>query len=472
MVLPNLDGNNKSKQNKKPMGLPSIDDNRNLPGIDEFDLPDIEYDFDEIGDDFEEVDVGDVSEDYDENEEIYQDIDDMADEEDQRLPSMNSHENNYYEDEDDYNPDYEEDIKNNKKKKFIDRKKKKLMPFGGDKSKRKVKSSDFDKRENILAKTKILRFVIMAMTLFMFIFGLKNTFFPSHVYTDSQIREFAKQGAGQTGFPRERGEAFVENFMNVYLTFDRTKPELNDILSYYYGEDSFARVGYEKMNMKMSTGAKQHVIIGPTIYDVNLLTDYSALFKVSAYVSDIDGTETDGKGSTGRWLSFAINVYYDKEADTMAITPDSPSIIPPYRIAKQADVPDRAPFGNGEVNSQIGPALNPTINGFVEAFARSSVASHESILQYIHDKNDIKLYDGFGGAVKLNGSPDTAIKKTIYNSDDGIYRVDLSVSWIDATVSDEDNKVEYVGKYIMRVNPEGEGKYSVSSFVPYTYYTK
>lgn len=469
MVLPSLDGNDK---NKGSGGLPSVNNDKSLPGIDEFDL----YDFD---DDFEEVDAGDVSEDYDENEEIYQDINNIVDGEDQRLPSMNSYGNeDYYEDENDYNPDYEEDIENNKKRKFIDRKKKKLIPFGGNKSKRKVKSSDFDERKNVLAKTKILRFIIMTMTLLMFVFGLKNTFFPSHVYTDSQIKDFAKQGAGQTGFPRERGEAFVENFMNSYLTIDRTKPELSDILSYYYGEDSFAKVGYEKMNMKMGTGTKQHVIIGPTVYDVNLLTDYSALFKISAYVSDIDGTETDGKGSTGRWLSFAVNVYYDKEKDTMAITPDSPSIIPPYRIAKQAEVPERAPFGNGEVNTQIGPALSPTINGFVEAFARSSVASHESILQYIHDKSDIKLYDGFGGSVKLNGSPDTAIKKTIYNSDDGVYRVDLRVSWIDATVSDENNNVEYVGKYIMRITPEGvtedgsEGKYYVSSFVPYTYYTK
>ena len=147
-------------------------------------------------------------------------------------------------------------------------------------------------------------------------------------------------------------------------------------------------------------------------------------------------------------------------------------IIPSYRIGRQVNVPERAPFGNGEVNKDIGPAINPTINGFVQAYAESSVSSHEAILQYIDDKNDISLYDGFGGTVKLNGSPDTAIKRTIYNNDDGVYRVDLTINWIDTVASGNDDKVEYVGKYIMRVKPEGDGKYTVSSFVPYTYYRK
>lgn len=475
MSLPSLDGDDK----RKNQGLPSIDDssqdNFGLPNIDDEIYEEEEEDFGDLGssgDGFLDVDTEDVhdEEDDDYNDEVYREINELEDEEEKELPSMDYTEGNDYETEEDYNPDYEEDLENEKESKFIDKKKKKLIPFGGKKSKRKVKSSDFDDRKNVVAKTKIVRAVVMVMTLLLFLLGLKNTFLPSHVYTDDEIRSFAREGSGQTLFPRERGQAFVEDFMEVYLTIDRTRPELTEVLSRYYGEDSFARVGYEKLNMRPGPEVEQSVIIGPTVFDVNLLTDYSAMYKVSAYVTDVDGNEALEGNAAGRWVSFAINVYYDEEVDGLAITPDSPTIIPSYEITKQADVPERAPFGNGEINREIAPAINPTINGFVQAYAASSIESHEPILQYIEDKNDISLYDGFGGAVELNGTPTEAIQRTIYNGDDGIYRVILTVNWIDARASEGESKVEYQGRYIMRVNPDGAGRYTVSSFVPYTYY--
>lgn len=471
MVLPSLDGDKK----KKSPGLPSMS---NLPGLPEVD----DYGF---GDDLEDIspeiydneDFGSISADKvldDEedigNEEIYEEIKKETKEEKSELPSMDNHQDGYYVDEDDYNPDYEEDIK--KDKKFIDKKKKKLIPFGGKKSKKKkIKTSDFDERKNVLSQTKIIRFLVMLVLLVLFVFGVKNTFFPSHVYTDEQIRGFAREGAGQTAFPRERGEAFVTDFMTAFLTFDRARPELYDVLSYYYGEEDFSQVGQARMTMAVGPDSKQHIIIGPSVFQVDLLSDTSALYKVSTYVSNIDGTDVVGTESAGRWVSFSVNVYHDVNTDSLAITPDSPSVIPTYAISKQTDVPDRLPLGNGTINEEIAPALNPTINGFVQAYAEASFASHESVLQYISDKSDINLYDGFGGSVMLNGSPDTAIRKTIYNGDDGIFRVDVEVDWVDAIANGgEENQVTYVGRYIMRVQPEGNGKYSVSSFVPYTYF--
>lgn len=471
MVLPSLDGDKK----KKSPGLPSMSNLPGLPEVDNFGLGD---DLEEISEEiYDNEDFGIISADKvldDEedigNEEIYEEIKRETKEEKSELPSMDNQEDGYYLDEDDYNPDYEEDIE--KEKKFIDKKKKKLIPFGGKKSKKKkIKTSDFDERKNVLSQTKIIRFLVMLVLLFLFAFGIKNTFFPSHVYTDEQIRGFAREGAGQTLFPRERGEAFVTDFMTAFLTFDRTRPELYDVLSYYYGEEDFGQVGQARMTMAVKPDSKQHIIIGPSVFQVDLLSDTSALYKVSAYVSNIDGAEVVGTESAGRWVSFSVNVYHDVETDSLAITPDSPSVIPTYAVSKQADVPNRLPLGNGTINEEIMPALNPTINGFVQAYAEASVASHESILQYISDKSDIKLYDGFGGSVTLNGSPDTAIRKTIYNGDDGIFRVDVEVDWVDAVANGgEENQVTYVGRYIMRVQPEGNGKYSVSSFVPYTYF--
>lgn len=471
--LPSLDDDNNEKDKKQSgqLGLPSID----MPEIeDDFNsVPEIEDDNSEIENEF----PIEESEDSKKNvksvktkPDIYKEI---AKVKDSKKDESNKKEESSIEKEfDDYNPDYEADLKNLEEEKFIDKKKKRLIPFGGKKSKKGkkfVKSSDFDDRKNKLAKTKIIQFSMLAFIIILFLLGLKNTFIPSHVYSDEEIRQFAAEGAGQTGFPEDRGRAYVESFMDVYLTFDRTKPELTKMLSHFYGEELTNEESI-KFNTRRNSESKQHVITPPRVFEVELFTEYSAQYKVSTYVSNTDGEEVSDGEPVGRWLSFAVNVYYDVEKDSLIITPDSPSIIPAYRIIDQAVIPERYPLGNGEVNKEITPALTPTINGFIEAYAESSVDSHESVLQYIDDKDDINLYDGFGGSVEINGEPADAISKIVYNNDDGVYRADVTVNWVDVAASQGDNQVEYTSRYIMRIAPIGEGKYAVSSFVPFNYY--
>lgn len=463
MALPKLkDENNKEEKEAKET---------KRPGLPSFDMPSL----DDVGDDeFESVDVDDVDdfEDDELNEEIYSEAERV---EKRALPAADIEEEPYgYETEDDYNPDYEEDLVRGEEPgtEYVDLDNKEIIPMGGKRSKRKVKSSEFDKRTNTLATTKIIRTVVMIILVILFLLGLKNTFLPSHVYSDDQIRAFAREGAGQTGFPEERGIAYVEGFMETFLTIDRDKPQNKEVLNHYYGEASFANLSGERLRMYASNGSKQHVIISPQVYEVELLTDYAARFKVSTYVSDTNGTEVEDNKATGRWLSFAVNVFYDNKTEGMIITKDSPSIIPTYRILNQSSLPVEAVLGNGRVNEEILPALTPTINGFVKAYAGSSIASHEEILQYIDDKNDINLYDGFGGTVSLNGGPSEAIKKTVYNSDDGIYRVDLDIKWIDNAASQGVHKVEYRSRYVMRIKAIGDGRYVVTSFSPYYYFAQ
>lgn len=464
MSLPSLGNDNENKQK-----LPSIP---SLPVDFQYEYEDSEEEFDDNN--FEDVDIEEVlsTDDEDSNHEIYREVKEIENPEE--LPTSSKYEevDGDYQSYDDYNPDYEEDEESGKKKKFINKKSKKIIPFGGKKSMRKVKSLEMDDRKNTLAKTKITRFFILLVIATLFIIGLKNTFLPSHVYNEDQIRQIAKQSVGQTNFPSKRGEAFVEEFMTAYLTIDKSRPELNQILSYYYGEDLYYDLSDSTLNLITGKATQQNIISGPNVYEIDLLTDYSALYKVSAYVSNTNGVEVLGNNTNGRWLSFGVNVYYDKELDALAITPDSPSLIPTPIIAKQSNVPDRMPFGNGEVNNDIAPALNPTINGYVEAYSKASISSHESILQYISDKNDIKLYDGFGGSVELNGPAEQSIKKVIYNAPNNVYRVALTVSWVDTLAAKGDNKMEYTAKYVMTITPEGDGKYTVSSFEPYTFFTQ
>lgn len=461
MSLPTLNDDNNKKKNQQSSKI-------NLPNLDMPSLNENEFKALPVEEALYEKDDNEV------NEEIYNEAERLEEaERESELPQVEDpNEVEEIQTEDDYYPDYEEEEEKLKEDKFIDKKKKKLIPFGGKKSKRRkrlVKSSDFDDRKNKLAKTKIIQFSILVVIAILFLLGLKNTFMPSHVYTADQIREFAAQGAGQTGFPEERGKAYVESFMEVYLELDRAKPENIQMLSYFYGEEKFVNSNSHVLNMRWNSETKQEVIIPPRVFEVDLLNEYSAQYKVSAYVSNTDGKTVSGNEPIGRWLSFSVNVYYDVESDSMVITPDSPSIIPAYRITNQSVVPERAPLGTS-INKEILPALSPTINGFIEAFAKSSMESHDSVLQYIDDSDNVALYDGFGGSVELNGDPETAIKKVIYNTESGVYLADLTVEWIDVAASQGDHQVEYTSRYIMEIKPIADGKYAVSSFVPYTYY--
>lgn len=473
MSLPTLDNedNNKKKQNELPViDMPTIDDEEperqhKMPSID--------------NDEFEEVSVKEALYEKDDtlNEEIYEEL--KEERQERKIPNSDeSDESEEFEDEsdeeDDYYPEYEDDLEKEKESKFIDKKKKRLIPFGGKKSKKKrfVKSSDFDDRKNKLAKTKIVQLGIIIFALLLFLIGLKNTFAPSHIYTDDQIRQFAAEGAGQTGFPSERGRFFVENFMESYLSLDRSNPELMKTLSHYYGEGELSNSGYAGLNMDWNHEVKQKVLVQPKVTSVDLLNDYSAQYKVSAYISDVNGEKMVGDELSGRWISFSVNLYYNEEDDSIAITPDSPTIIPNQNIGKHTSVPDPQELGNGTINTDILPSISPTIDGFIEAFAKSSIDSHDSVKQYIDDENDISLYDGFGGAVQLAGSPDSSIKKIIYNEGEegNQFEVDVEVSWIDSSTIDNDAKIEYTSRYIMSVRANSEGKFSVTKFVPFVYY--
>lgn len=484
MPLPTLDGDNRDenvgkKKNSLPnmSSMPPIEDDLNESSKkEEQGLPSFEETLPE--DDFKSLPVEETlyhveESEKEENEEVYKEIEKV--EEPRELPKVEEKvKEENYQTEEDYNPDYEEDVKELHKEKFIDKKNKKIVPFGGKKSKKKifVKSSDFDDRKNKLAKTKLTQFFIISLTVIMFFVGLKNTFLPSHVYTDEQIRQFAAEGAGQTGFPRERGQSFVENFMKSYLEIDPAKPELIQTLAYYYGvsEEGASNLNNLAPNIQTSNKTKQKILIAPQIYDVKLTADNSAIYKVTTYVSNTDGSATKENRNDGRWLSFAVNVYYDKEKDTLAITPDSPSIIPAYRIEEPANVPN--PVSLGDPNLDILPALTPTINGYIEAYAKSSVESHESIIQYIDDKNDISLYDGFGGSLELDGEPSEAIDKVVYDTSEGLYTAILTVKWIDSSALQNDFSLRYTSKYKMEIKSIEDGKYAVQSFAPYTYFAE
>lgn len=346
--------------------------------------------------------------------------------------------------------------------KFVDKKNKRITPIGGKRS-RSVRADDFDDRSNKLKTTNVVALIVVVALILLFAIGLKNTFAPANNFSRSEIQNIARNGVGATGFPRERGQSFAESFIEDILTLDSSSAAYTERMSYYYKTMSAVP------NIQAGEGVKQNVIITPKTFEYRAVDKHSSMYKISTYVSNVAGDSVVDGSASGRWLSFSVNVYYDSKSDAMAIEPSSPSIIPGVPIASPLDVPSAAVLGNGKVLPDMDPILTPTINGYIQAYSQSSIASHESILQYIPANPDIELYNGFGGSMKLSGTPEQSIQKLVYGSDvPGEYKVDTTVEWVDSASSGK-STVTYKSRYILTINRTDDNRYIVQSFRPYVY---
>lgn len=368
-------------------------------------------------------------------------------------------------------PNYNEPIEEEsykKKDKFIDKKNKKIVPTGGEKSKAKAK--DFDKRKNSLATLKLIRVLLGLFFIGIFGLGIKNTFFPEQIYTNDEISTIAVEAIGETGFPMDRGAAFGKEFLNYYLNSDTNDEQTSKILSRFYtGEVS--NFGTESAVNKLDMpGTSQKPLSTPILFDQKGITESSAIFKYSVLVSNTDGQSVGEAGElTAHWLSFSINIYYDKDKDSMIIHPNSPTMIPNYNISETSSLPNASVIGNGEALDSIPEKMNSTIDGFIQAYAVSSINNHADIDQYIPKNFTPDLVSGFGGAVKLFDDKNTSISKDVFNTDESenIFKADIKVQWQDIQATG--NGSVYYSRYILTIEKQNNGTYLVTKIAPYLF---
>lgn len=371
-------------------------------------------------------------------------------------------------------PQYDEplDEEIEEEQKYVDKKKKRIIPFGGKKS--KIKVDDFDKRKDTLKTVKIVRFIVMTIILAILLISIKNTFFPKQIYTPSQIEQIAQNAVGSTGFPIERGKAFVENFIEQYVQVDKKNKINQQILSYFYSGKITENT--ENNSTQNVIGQPiQRVIIAPKVFESGSYTEDTAWYKVSVMVTDGTGNVIDNNGQMkAHWISFYVNVYRDKKTDKLAIHKDSPTVIPTKPLTNSTELPNASVIGNGEINKDMKEALTPTIDGFIQAFANVTVDSHNEIDQYIPSKIEYSLISGFGGTVKLANRPEVSITKEVYNTENpNEWKVLTVVDWEDVNSSSENqdskSKITYKSTYVMTIKKTSENKYIVTKFVPYSY---
>lgn len=353
--------------------------------------------------------------------------------------------------------------------KFINKNKKKIIPMGAKAS--KIRARDMDKRKNKAVAIKLVRFIAVIITLFIIFVGIKNTYFPKQIYTPEEIVNISLSAIGNTGFPLERGRALAEEFLKYYVSGDVSDMANKQLLSEFYnGRHSTSNsISGDKRDF---AEVKQKAITDPIMFEEKSYSSYNGIYKFSVLMSDSDGA-TLGNDSKLRahWMSFAINVFYDKDTDTMSIHPDSPTIIPTYKIASSSIIPFEEPLGNGVVNDDMIKTLTPTIDGFITAFAKVTDKSHNEIDQYIPAKQPIELISGFGGELKVSGKNRDSIKKTVYNTDDpNIWKVDVKVDWVSEQVTGVSSV--YPSRYVMTIQRTSDDVYLVTKFSPYVYEKK
>lgn len=363
-------------------------------------------------------------------------------------------------------PDNEPLIEKEEKTEYINKEKKKIVPLGAKAS--KIKASDFDSRHNLLVSLKIFRVFVYIVILGLFIIGLKNTFFPPNTYTTKDIASIATQVMGKTSFPLERGKGFSEEFMTYYLNSDVTDITSKKILTRFYKGFLDENVTTNYMTKKSRGDTRQKALTDPICIEAYSPFDYLGVYKYTVLVSDSTGELTSSDNSLkGHWLTFSLNVYYDKQTDSLSLHQDSPTLVPNYGIEDNSKLPFEAPIGNGEINNDMLSTLTPIINNYIVAYSRVDVRNYDEIKQYIPNEAGPDLYSGFGGNIAIEKDVNTSIQKVVYNSTTlNEYKVDVKVDWKDLRVSG--SSAIFTSRYILTIQKQGD-RYIVTKFAPYLY---
>ena len=349
---------------------------------------------------------------------------------------------------------------------FVDEKNIKLKPFGS--SHRKIKENDFDKRKNLRKNAAIVQFTVIGLIIILIGLGVKSAIFPAKSLTIDEVSQIAIETTGMTNFPLTRGEAYASDFMKAFLTTEDNASR--QVLGYFYNGNLTEG---DNDNRNISSGYKQRVLFGPTVYSATDLTDYSATYTVGSLVqaSLSNGDEASStEGTEPRWMFFNVNVYYDVDTDRMYITPESPTIVPTTEVGSIVDVPKAAALGTGSSDQAIATEVRSVVYGFMKGYAESTSENYSSLEQYIINDAPNSLKTGLGNIYKFSGTLENAVKYTAYPTTDP-NEVKLLVKVIWNTHLGPDSSIanaNYTSTYVMTLEKQSS-KWLVSKFQPLLY---
>lgn len=350
----------------------------------------------------------------------------------------------------------------------IDHKKKKIIPTGGERA--KVNDKNLDDRKNTLVFLKVIRFILLIIIFGLFGLGIKNTFFPAQIYTNEDIENIVKTSMGETGFPKDRGRAYAQEYLNAYLNSTQSKLS-RDLLSKL--QNNIDKNSSDSVDNSLSgksltnaTTFLQKPFYYPTLLSEKVYTLNSAVYKFSVFMTNSNGELTDRDGNlNGSWVSFQVSVSYDEKTDSLFVV-EAPTLIPNYNINKSTNTFYYKKPGTGEpADSKINESLKSTIYGFLEAYSKSSFKEHSALDQYIPHDKPIKLINGFNNTVKLETN--SVNYNTYTTAKENEWKVDITVSWLDLQSSNNSEGVKYESHYLMTIQKTEDNVYLVTDFIPY-----
>lgn len=364
--------------------------------------------------------------------------------------------------------------------KFIDRENKRVVPMG---MPPRIPASRKDQRKDQLLFLKIIRLFVFIVIGGLFALGIKNTFFPPQIYTEEEIKSFATEAAGETGFPKQRGAAYAQEFLMYYLDSSQAQDAQAKLAKFYTGTTDSS--GVASINRTFESGSLQRPVNMPILFETVTPDKYISVYKYSVLLTDKNGRTTDSSGNfSGRWVSFAVSVYYDETSNKLSIHPDSPTLIPTYEIQQASSLPTEQPLGNGTAVEDTNGVFGAAIRGFLQGYAKSTYDNHKDVDQYVMTNPTPSLISGFGGEVELYQSFENAVKYDVFNGENADeYEVNLIVNWKHVeketpSESTDDKKDQeavstqasvFTSRYVMKMKKDGD-KIVVTNFRPHVYF--
>lgn len=350
---------------------------------------------------------------------------------------------------------------------FIDEEKLELKPFGSKKGKKKkTKEHDYDPRKNKRTNETIARFVFLALFLFIVGLGVKNTFFPAPALSEEEITGIVSETVDLTNYPVERGGGFAKDFVQAYLSTDAEESNTNQsVLNYFYtgeisGEEAAAT------NRTMSNEYSQTVLYGPTIYESQALTDYSARYTIGAVVR-ASNLDPENPQNDAKWIFMNVNVYYSEDTDSFTITPDSPAVLPNPPVGSVTDLPTELALGEETTDTEIINKVQPAVYGFLNGYKQSSTQDHSTLDQYIMSGSSTSLEQGLNNEYEFaGGSVEDGTEYIVYSDpeDPGLLKVKATVTWVSGS---ENNNMNFTSTYVIFLREQSNGMYLVERFQPF-----
>lgn len=354
---------------------------------------------------------------------------------------------------------------------FIDEKNGKLLPFGSKKGKKqKTKEHDYDNRKNLRTSANIVRGIIVVGLVGMLALGTKNTLFPAPPLTEDQIISTIQSTVNITDFPIDRGEGFAKDFVQAYLSTDAEGQDVNSsVLSYFYTGAIDSGESAESTR-QVDPNYKQSIVYGPTVYESEALTDYSARYTIGAVVKPAGATDEEtGEAieASPQWVFLNVNVFYDVTTDKFTITPDSPSVVPNSSVGAVDELPEQQALGEENTDTAFTEQVAPVIYGFLNGYRVSTPEDHTTLDQYVISNPPSSLVQGLGGHYEFaGGDVENATEYIVYTvpEDPNTLKVQVTVSW--ASGVSEDSKMQMTSTYVATLEKQANDMYLVSRFQP------